>query len=44
MAKVRSWVGLGVVAVPGKIERRAADEVKTDQPDAERVLSGEKRR
>jgi transposase len=32
-------VGIGcVVAAPGKIERPAADKVKTDQRDAERVL------
>ena len=31
--------GVGcVVAAPGKIERPAADRVKTDQRDAERVL------
>ena len=31
--------GVGcVVAAPGKIERPAADKVKTDQRDAERVL------
>ncbi len=39
LARALHGVGVGcVVAAPGKIERPAADKVKTDQRDAERVL------
>ena len=39
LARALDAVGVGcVVAAPGKIERPAADKVKTDQRDAERVL------
>ncbi|MGH2893852.1 MAG: IS110 family transposase, partial [Solirubrobacteraceae bacterium] len=39
LARALHAVGVGcVVAAPGKIERPAADKVKTDQRDAERVL------
>jgi transposase len=39
LARALHAAGLGcVVAAPGKIERPAADRVKTDQRDAERVL------
>ena len=39
LARALDMAGVGcVVAAPGKIERPAADRVKTDQRDAERVL------
>ncbi len=39
LARALDTAGVGcVVAAPGKIERPAADKVKTDQRDAERVL------
>jgi transposase len=39
LARAMHAAGMGcVVAAPGKIERPAADKVKTDQRDAERVL------
>jgi transposase len=39
LARALNGAGMGcVVAAPGKIERPAADKVKTDQRDAERVL------
>ena len=39
LARALHASGIGcVVAAPGKIERPAADKVKTDQRDAERVL------
>ena len=39
LARALDAAGVGcVVAAPGKIERPAADKVKTDQRDAERVL------
>jgi transposase len=39
LARALHAAGVGcVVAAPGKIERPAADKVKTDQRDAERVL------
>ncbi|HEY5261937.1 MAG TPA: transposase, partial [Solirubrobacteraceae bacterium] len=39
LARAMHSAGVGcVVAAPGKIERPAADKVKTDQRDAERVL------
>ena len=39
LARAAGAAGIGcVVAAPGKIERPAQDELKTDQRDAERVL------
>jgi transposase len=38
LARAMHAAGMGCVAAPGKIERPAADKVKTDQRDAERVL------